>query len=249
MRELIMSAVETAVKPVTSGLGNLQQRLDTLATVVQENAVDKHAKMLQSHTEPLHTRLGTLRSDILDGVDQRSMSLNSNLESLRNQTITVDQHLAELGQSVQAARDVVTETSGQVQDVANAQHVTNGHITDVLVSSRQIYNAERGLGLDHPFKIIPFVNKDGGVQWPTACGLPPLLDMRMINNLKDHELDQYLDGYRIQHVGLDREVKLSKLREYIGCMPVDNSSPHGMAFVFMLAMGCLLYLYFPHLFV
>ncbi|KAI6103261.1 hypothetical protein EDD16DRAFT_1642155 [Pisolithus croceorrhizus] len=114
---------------------------------------------------------------------------------------------------------------------------------------RQIYNADRGLGFPQQFKIIPFVSQDGTVQWPTAWGLPPLLDTRAVNNLKDSQLDQYLDGYGIKHVGLDRELKLTKLGEYIGYIPADSSTSHGMTFFFMLAMGCLLYFYFPQLFV
>ncbi|KAI6097784.1 hypothetical protein F5141DRAFT_1147586 [Pisolithus sp. B1] len=84
---------------------------------------------------------------------------------------------------------------------------------------------------------------------PVKWGLPPLLDIRAVNNLKDSQLDQYLDGYGIKHVGLDRELKLSKLGEYIGYIPADSSTSHGTTFFFMLAMGCLLYFYFPQLFV
>ncbi|KAI6039108.1 hypothetical protein EDC04DRAFT_1804114 [Pisolithus marmoratus] len=248
MQEAIMSAVGTAVKPVTAGLDNVQKRLGTIVTHVENNTVTAHDEMLQKRVEPLHTALGTLQSDILSGVDQRSTALNSNLESLRDQTVVANQRLDTLGQSVQAARDVVDDTREQVNGVANAQHVTNGHVTDVLVSSYQIYNADRGSGFHYSFKIIPFINKDGTVQWPTACNLPPLLNIRVIDNLKTDELDQYLDGYGINHAGLDRELKLSKLREHIGCAPPDRSSSHGMTFFFMLVMGCLFYVYFPQLF-
>lgn len=249
MQEFITSAVMTAVKPVTSGLDNLQKSLGSIVTHVENNTVASHADKLQSHIEPLREAIGTLQSEILREVDQRSEPLNSNLESLQNQTIMANQHLDELGQSIHAARNVVDETSEQVREVANAQHITNSHITDVLISSHQIYNADRGLGFAQQFKIIPFVSQDGTVQWPTAWGLPPLLDIRAVNNLKDSQLDQYLDGYGIKHVGLDRELKLSKLGEYIGYIPADSSTSHGTTFFFMLAMGCLLYFYFPQLFV
>ncbi|KAI6162780.1 hypothetical protein EDD17DRAFT_1507659 [Pisolithus thermaeus] len=226
MQEFITSAVETAVKPVTSGLDNLQKSLGTIVTHVENNTAAAHADKLQSHIGPLREAIGTLQSEILREVDQRSESLNSNLESLRNQTTVANQHLDELGRSIHAARSVVDETSEQVREVANAQHITNSHITDVLISSRQIYNADRGLGFPQQFKIIPFVSQDGTVQWPTAWGLPPLLDTRAVNNLKDSQLDQYLDGYGIKHVGLDRELKLTKLGEYIGYIPADSSTSH-----------------------
>ncbi|KAI6038264.1 hypothetical protein EDC04DRAFT_3090917 [Pisolithus marmoratus] len=249
LQDAIMSAVETAVKPVTAGLDSVQKRLDTIDTHVENNTVAAHDGMLQTHVERLHTTLDTLQSDILSGVEQRSTALNNNLELLRDQTTVANQHLDALGQSVRGVRDVVDDTREQVNGVANAQLITNSHVTDVLVSSYQNYNADRGSGFHHSFKIIPFINKDGTVQWPASYNLPPLLNIRVIDNLKADELDQYLNGYGINHAGLDRELKLSKLREHIGCTPPDRSSSHGMTFFFMLAMGCLFYVYFPQLFV
>ncbi|KAI5987845.1 hypothetical protein EDD15DRAFT_2199283 [Pisolithus albus] len=240
MQELITSVVETAVKPVSSGLENLQKSLNTVVAHAESNTVAAHADMLQGHVDPLHAALGTLQSEILSSINQHATSLNSNIDSLRNQTITTSQHVDELGRSVHAARNVMDETSEQVRDVANAQRITNSRLTDAVISSCQIYNADRGSGLVQQFKIIPFVSGDGTVQCPTSCGLPPLLDIRAINNLGDNRLDQYLDGYGINHVGLDRELKLSKLGEYIGYKPADSSTSHKMTFYVMLAMGCRL---------
>lgn len=247
MQELITSVVETAVKPVTSGLDNLRKSLDTVVAHAENNTAAAHADALRGHIEPLHVALGTLQSEILSNVDQHSTSLKNNFESLRNQTIMTDQRVDELGRSIHAARNVMDETSEQVRDVANAQRITNSRLTDVLISSRQTYNADHGSGLVQQFKTIPFVSGDGTVQCPTACGLPPLPDVRAINNLGDNQLDQYLDGYGINHVGLERELKLSKLGEYIGYKPADSSTSHKMTFIVMLAMGCLLLLYFPQL--
>ncbi|KAI6097785.1 hypothetical protein F5141DRAFT_449286 [Pisolithus sp. B1] len=96
MQEFITSAVMTAVKPVTSGLDNLQKSLGSIVTHVENNTVASHADKLQSHIEPLREAIGTLQSEILREVDQRSEPLNSNLESLQNQTIMANQHLDEL---------------------------------------------------------------------------------------------------------------------------------------------------------
>ncbi|KAI6115486.1 hypothetical protein EDD16DRAFT_1064113 [Pisolithus croceorrhizus] len=230
IQEIVMTAVATAFEPVTSNLGDLQEQVGPVTAHLQENTVDVHDRMLQDRLNPRFTQL------------------NSSLETLQNQVDIENQHLTELGQPVQATRDVAAVTCKQVGYTADDQNITNKHVTDLVVNSRQIYNSSCRSGFTRSFKVIPFICRDGSIQSPSDLDLPPLLDRGVIDNLTDHQLNQYLEGYGIEHNGLDREISLCKLREYIGCVPAKRSDSHTTALFFMLAMGCLLYLYLPQLF-
>lgn len=215
------SVVGTALRPVTSRLGEIQQRLDSIAANIQNNTVAAHEGMLQSHLRPLRDG----QTEIVAEISQRLTPLNNNIDTLRSQIITTNQCLDELGRSLQAARD----------DVVNAQHAA-------LVKFCQSYNVSCGLGFIHTFKIIPFVGADGTSQLPSAFGLPLLLNTCVINNLTDHQLNQYMERYGIQ-VETNRSTQLSKLREFIGCMPPDDFTSYGVA-IFPFLIGGLPYLSF-----
>lgn len=219
------SVVGTALRPVTSRLGDIHQRLDSIAANIQNNTVAAHEGMLQSHLRPLRDGLGTLQTEIVAEISQRLTPLNNNIDTLRNQIITTNQCLDELGRSLQAARD----------DVVNAQHAA-------LVKFYQSHNVSCGLGFIHAFRIIPFVGTDGTSQLPSAFGLPLLLNTCVISNLTDHQLNQYMERYGIQ-VEASRSTQLSKLREFIGCMPPDDFTSYGVA-IFPFLIGGLPYLSF-----
>ncbi|KAI6103260.1 hypothetical protein EDD16DRAFT_1642139 [Pisolithus croceorrhizus] len=129
---------------------------------------------------------------------QRFTQLDSTFETLQNQVDMENQHLTELGQSVRATRDVAAVTCKQVGYIADDQNITNKHVTDLVVNSRQIYNSSCRSGFTCSFKVIPFICRDGSLQSPSDLGLPPLLDRGVIDNLTDHQLDQYLEGYGIE---------------------------------------------------
>ncbi|KAI6107248.1 hypothetical protein EV401DRAFT_2003987 [Pisolithus croceorrhizus] len=220
MREIVMTAVATAFEPVTSSLGDLQEQLGPVTTHLQEN----------NRLNPVQETLTSIQPRILDEMGQRFTQLDSTFETLQNQVDMENQHLTELGQSVRATRDVAAVTCKQVGYIADDQNITNKHVTDLVVNSRQIYNSSCRSGFTCSFKVIPFICRDGSLQSPSDLGLPPLLDRGVIDNLTDHQLDQYLEG------------------EHIGCVPAERSDSHATALFFMLAMGCLLYLYLPQLF-
>lgn len=248
IQDAVTIAVETALKPVTSSLGDIQEQLGPVTDHLEENTVAAHGQMLQDCLGPLQDILTAVQPEILNEMGQRFARLDSNVETLQNQTKTANQHLDDLGQSVQVTLGVAAATGKRVGDITNDQQVTNRHVNDLVIDSRQIYNFGCGPGFVRQFKTIPFIRTDGEIQSPNDLGLPSLWDIRVINNLTDHQLDQYLEGYGIEHNGLDREAKLSKLAGHIGCAPIDRSSSHSMTLYFMLIMGCLLYLYFPQLF-
>lgn len=247
-QEIVTTAVATALEPVTSSLGNLQEQLGPVTAHLQENTVDMHGRMVEDHLKPLQATLTKIQPEILKEMDHRLAQLDSSLGTLQNQVGAENQHLKEFGQSVQATYEVATVTCKQVGYITDDQNITNKHVTDLVVNSRQMYNSGCGSGFTRPFKAIPFIRTDGSIQPPSDLGLPPLLNRGVIDNLTDHQLDQYLDGYGIEHNGLSRERSLFKLREYIGCTPAERSDSHATALFFMLAMACLLYLYFPQLF-
>ncbi|KAI6162779.1 hypothetical protein EDD17DRAFT_1572418 [Pisolithus thermaeus] len=195
MREIVMTAVATAFEPVTSSLGDLQEQL-----------VDVHDRMLRDRLNPVQETLTSIQPRILDEMGQRFTQLDSTFETLQNQVDMENQHLTELGQSVRATRDVAAVTCKQVGYIADDQNITNKHVTDLVVNSRQIYNSSCRSGFTCSFKVIPFICRDGSLQSP------------------------------------------SDLREHIGCVPAERSDSHATALFFMLAMGCLLYLYLPQLF-
>ncbi|KAI6038272.1 hypothetical protein EDC04DRAFT_2696885 [Pisolithus marmoratus] len=246
--EIVATAVATALEPVTSSLGDLQGQLGRVDAHLQDNTVSAHSQMLQDRLSPLQDLLTTVGSGIVNEMGQRFTQLESDLETVQQQTDTTNQCLNELSQSVQETRNVAAATRQQVGDTANGQQVTLQHVTDLVVNSRQRYNLGCGRGYTRPFKTIPFIRTDGAIESPNDLGLPPLVDVGVMDNLTDRQLDQYLQGYGIERSGLNREMKLSKLGEHIGCAPPDRSGSHTMTFVSMLAMGCLLYLYFPQLF-
>ncbi|KAI6026943.1 hypothetical protein PISMIDRAFT_686963 [Pisolithus microcarpus 441] len=248
IQEIVTTAVATALEPVASSLGDLQEQLGPVTAHLQENTVDMHGRMVEDHLKPLQETLTKIQPEILGEMGQRSAQLDSSLESLQNQVDVENQHLKEFRQSAQATCDVAAVTCERVGHITDDQNVTNKHVTDLVVNSRQIYNSGCGSGFTRPFKAIPFIRRDGSIQPPSDLGLPPLLNTSVIDNLTDHQLNQYLEGYGIEHNGLNRERSLFKLREYIGCTPAERSDSHATALFFMLAMACLLYLYFPQLF-
>lgn len=247
-QEIVRTVVATALEPVTSSLGNLQEQLGPVTVHLQENTVDMHGQIVEDRLKPLHETLTKIQPEILNGMGQRLAQLDSSLETLQNQVGVGNQHLKEFGQSVRATCDVAAVTCKQVGYITDDQNITNKHATDLVVNSRQIYNSGCGSGFTRPFKAIPFIRRDGSIQPPSDLGLPPLLNRGVIDNLTDHQLDQYLERYGIEHNGLNRERSLFKLREHIGCTPAERSDSHATALFFMLAMACLLYLYFPQLF-
>jgi hypothetical protein len=76
-------------------------------------------------------------------------------------------------------------------------------------------NQRRGNGTVVPFKVVPFVNGNDPTQPPVSCGfypplfndgsefaydqdnLPPLYSVNEIENLNEHDLLEYLNGYGV----------------------------------------------------
>lgn len=212
--------METALRPVNSGLVGLQQRLDSIVSHNQNNTITAYGEMLQS-------RLRDVQSEILTETGHLLAPLNSNVDTIRDQIITTNQHVADLTQSVQAAQN----------DLVNAQQAINRHIAHVFIRSCQIHNAGCGLGFTRPFSIVPFVGADGALQLPSAFDLPLLLNTRIISNLTNHQLDQYLERYGIE-ADSSRSKQLFQLREYIGYMPPDGFTWYEVA-IFPLLLGGL----------
>ncbi|KAI6038265.1 hypothetical protein EDC04DRAFT_2017286 [Pisolithus marmoratus] len=204
----------------------------------------------------LQSRLRDVQSEILTETGRRLGLLNGTADTIRDQIITTNQHVAELRQSVQAAQN----------DLVNAQQDINQHIAHVFIRSCQIHNAGCGLGFTRPFRIVPFVGADGVLQLPSAVGvgiafsltlpensshctvtlpscgpvqfdLPLLLNTRIISNLTNHQLDQYLERYGIE-ADSSRSKQLFQLREYIGYVPPDGFTWYEVA-IFPLLFGGL----------
>lgn len=114
LEELVKSAVVKAVEPVTTGLGELQHRLDPIEAYLAENTIAKHETMLQDRLKPIDDRLSNTQTDILGRIDQRTNPLNNNLNALQNQVLDVDKHVDRLSQSIQSTHDDVRAV-GSVQ--------------------------------------------------------------------------------------------------------------------------------------
>ncbi|KAI6108111.1 hypothetical protein F5141DRAFT_1120797 [Pisolithus sp. B1] len=224
--EAITSAVAAALRPVTTRLDVLQQRLDSVGTHIQNNTVTAHGQMLQTH-------LGTLRTGILADIGQHLTPLNTNVVALQNGTMETNQNVAELRQLLQAARN----------DIGDAQHAINQHVAQVFIRGCQSYNSGCGFGFTRPFRVVPLVGADGSLQLPSVS-LPRLLNTRVISDLTDDELDQYLQIYEIQvdSDGQNRRERLSQLRGHIGYVPPDSFTSYGVA-IFSLLMGVFSYMF------
>ncbi|KAI6097782.1 hypothetical protein F5141DRAFT_449251 [Pisolithus sp. B1] len=167
IQEIVMTAVAIAFEPVTSNLGDLQEQVGPVTAHLQENTVDVHDRMLQDRLNPVQEILTSIQPRILNEMGQRFTQLNSSLETLQNQVDIENQHLTELGQPVQATRDVAAVTCKQVGYTADDQNITNKHVTDLVVNSRQIYNSSCRSGFTRSFKVIPFICRDGSIQSPS----------------------------------------------------------------------------------
>ncbi|KAL4071831.1 hypothetical protein V8B97DRAFT_1942579 [Scleroderma yunnanense] len=239
MQELVMSAVGTALRPVTSRLDDLQQKVDPVIAYVNNNTVAKHTEMLQTHLNPMNRSLGTLQ-DQVERVERRFDPLNEHLDSVQHGILRgVDQKCNTLEQAVQTAHK-------DIRTVSDTQVVTKALTADVLVNSYQVYNSACGSGLTRPFKVIPFIREGGETESPSASGLPLLHDVPTINNIEDEELDLYLREYDIVYDGLSRAAKLRKLRVHIGCTPEDEKPmTHSSTLVVMLLLGVAFFVLFP----
>lgn len=226
-----IDVITNALKPVISGLGVLQQRLDSISTQIQNNTVAAYGDMLQTR---LRDSLGTLRPEIIADIDQRLVPLNNSASMLQNEVITTNQRVAALGELFETARN----------DIVDARDTINRHVAQVLVRACQSYNAGCGLGFTRPFRVVPVVDADGSLQLPNVFGLPLLLNTRMISNLTDHELQQYLQiyGVQVEGDGQDRRERLSQLRAHIGYVPPDSITSYGVA-IFSLSMGVFSYMF------
>ncbi|KAL4076683.1 hypothetical protein V8B97DRAFT_1484702 [Scleroderma yunnanense] len=223
MQEAVMSGVETALRPVTTRLSDLRQQLDPIVAQINDNTVQKHAAMLESHLNPMNKSIETLqermeRARILHGVDQKFNVLD----------------------------DAIRASHKDIQTVSGAQVTTKALTVDVFINSYQVYNSGCKSRLNRPFKIIPFIRDGGATVSPSDSGLPPLHDIPAINSVEDEELDLYLKGYNIDFDGLNRAAKLRKLRVYIGCTPEDKKQvSHTPTFLVMLLLGAACFVLFP----
>ncbi|KAI5980593.1 hypothetical protein EDD15DRAFT_2348991 [Pisolithus albus] len=223
-----IDVITNALRPLISGL---QQRLDSISTQFQNNTVTARDDMLQTR---LRDGLRTLRPEIATDIDQRLAPLINGASTLQNEVITTNQRVAELRGLLETARN----------DVLDGRDTINRHVAQVLVRACQCYNAGCGLGFTRPFRVVPVVEADGSLQLPNAFGLPLLLNTRMISNLTDHELKQYLQiyGIQVEGDGQDRRERLTQLRAHIGYVPPDSISSYGVA-ICSLLMGVFSYIF------
>ncbi|KAL4076680.1 hypothetical protein V8B97DRAFT_1481029 [Scleroderma yunnanense] len=64
-----------ALQKVTTGLGELQNRLEPIEAHIGANTVTDHAKMLQTHLTPINTHIDTLQTQVLQGIDHHSVEM------------------------------------------------------------------------------------------------------------------------------------------------------------------------------
>ncbi|KAI6024770.1 hypothetical protein BKA83DRAFT_682847 [Pisolithus microcarpus] len=194
-RENDIDLITNALRPVIAGLGDLQQRLDSVSTQIQNNTA-AYGEMLQTR---LRDGLGTLRPEIITGIDQRLVPLNNSASMLQNEVITTNQRVAALGELLETARN----------DILDARDTINRHVAQVLVRACQSYNAGCGLGFTRPFRVVPVVDADGSLQLPNVY------------------LQIY--GVQVEGDGQDRRERLSQLRAHIGYVPPDSITSYGVA--------------------
>ncbi|KAL4071829.1 hypothetical protein J3A83DRAFT_2919132 [Scleroderma citrinum] len=239
MQEAVMSGVETALRPVTTRLSDLRQQLDPIVAQINDNTVQKHAAMLESHLNPMNKSIETLQ-ERMERVEQCFDPLNKHLDSVQARILHgVDQKFNVLDDAIRASHK-------DIQTVSGAQVTTKALTVDVFINSYQVYNSGCKSRLNRPFKIIPFIRDGGATVSPSDSGLPPLHDIPAINSVEDEELDLYLKGYNIDFDGLNRAAKLRKLRVYIGCTPEDKKQvSHTPTFLVMLLLGAACFVLFP----
>lgn len=122
MEELVKSAVVNGVQSVTAGLGELQHRLESVASHMNANTVAAHGAMLKDCLDPIDSHLTAVQTQVLERIDQRVDPLNDNLNTTQNAVDGVDQRVDSVGKSVQMLHEVV-RVEGEVQTRLAAENL------------------------------------------------------------------------------------------------------------------------------
>ncbi|KAL4071832.1 hypothetical protein J3A83DRAFT_2919466 [Scleroderma citrinum] len=183
LEELVTSAVVNALQKVTTGLGELQNRLEPIEVHIGANTVTDHAKMLQTHLTPINTHIDTLQTQVLQGIDQCVSPLNDNLNALHDH---IDQRINHLSHSVEMIREEVMAVGGAQTRLAAETRVREAQVSStfpflvvshytpifcallyfsfyywyIMTNVWQRFNAGCGSGLTRQFEIVPFISDD-----------------------------------------------------------------------------------------
>ncbi|KAG6335720.1 hypothetical protein ID866_3378 [Astraeus odoratus] len=227
MQELVTSAVATALKPVASRVDELHQQLAPIIGRINNDPVSQYASTMQAQLEVMNNRLDNLQNQVIQAIDQRFGLVNNRLDAVQAGI------LGQVGQQLNGLRHDLQGTIGATQTDIQAVHQEQATVHDVvnqsLVTSLQAYNSR---------------SPNGAPVQPVTHGLPPLHNVFAVDELTDHDLDEYLNGYNIDPIELSREEKLRRLKDYIGyAPPSDNSSTFIKTAAVILLMAMVLFLW------